>query len=40
MVNWGSICINLEPKTTMKKALKFGVDVEVFQGQNWIKVEV
>ena len=32
MVNWGSICINPKSCTTMKKALKFRVDIEVWQG--------
>jgi hypothetical protein len=32
MVNGGSICINPRPRTTMKKTLKFKVDVEVWQG--------
>jgi len=32
MVNSGSICTNPKPRTTMKKGLKLGVDVEVFHG--------
>jgi hypothetical protein len=40
MVNWGSICINLRPRTKIKKVLKFEADIEVQQGQNCIKLEV
>jgi hypothetical protein len=32
IVNWGSFCINPKPKITMKKALKFEVDIEVQRG--------
>jgi CDP-diacylglycerol pyrophosphatase len=40
MVNCGSICINPEPITKIKKALKSRADNEVHQGQNCIKLKV
>jgi hypothetical protein len=33
MNNWELICINSKPRTIMKKALKFRVDIEVRLGQ-------
>jgi hypothetical protein len=40
MINSGSNCINLRPRTKLKKALKLGADFEIQQEQNCIKSEV